>query len=170
MPYAKIYADEFAQLCHDDERLIDAISVQYASGLEITGTEDNRVSITLLDGVDAPVVDRLIQRSILGKTLDVSQGSQASLLASRVDVMSFLALTTKRLFIVDDLHQDTRRVTWTADLDDVQSLRCSPHLMLGLGRIRVGFDDGSMVRLRAGMLVPIAAIRFTAAFRRVTGR
>lgn len=168
IPYVKIYADEFEQLCYDDETLIDAISVEYAGGLEIDGTESNEMSIGICDGVDIPAVDRLIQRSILGKTLDIRNGSQASVLATRLGRMSFLALTTTRLFIVEDLHHDNRRVTWMADLDEVKSLRCSPHLMLGLGRIRMQFHDGSMIRLRAGLLVPVAAIRFTIAYRRLT--
>lgn len=167
--YATLYADELARLCFPDERMVDVLSVSYAGGLERTVIEDHGVTSDIF-GLHVPGAERAVQRWILGETLDSRRGTHARTLATAAAGDPFLALTDKRLLIIEGLQTNAPRVTWSTLLPEVLQLRSDPHLMVGFGRLRIDFADGSVVRLRSGLLLPFAAIRFSRSFTRTIRR
>lgn len=140
--YARIYAAQLLELLGPSERAVDAISVDYAAGRE---RPDD----------DHP---------------DSGAGSMAGMLAKAARLTPFLVLTERRLLVVDELGDPERQaVTWAVPLELVAVVRHDPRPPVDLGRILVGFDDSSLVRLRAGLLLPFAARRFARAFADLQG-
>ena len=79
-----------------------------------------------------------------------------------------MALSTQRLLAVQrTTGTDEFVVFWSADLTCVERISWSPMWLFQWGRIRVSFTDGSTVRLMAGLLSPVAAMRMAASFRHV---
>lgn len=168
LPYAKIYADELAGLCHPGEEAVDAISVMYNAGREKQSGETNAVTFDPLNGLSVDAWNNAATRAIGGLTLDLRRGRHAAGLASAAaSTTIFLVVTTHRLLVVDGISDGAPRVVWGADLSSVAVLRHDPRLPLEVGRMLVGFIDGSLVRLWAGLVSPFAARRFARSFARV---
>lgn len=166
LSYAKIYADELAELCAPGETAVDAISVMYNSGLEQHPDETNAMTFDPLNGLSVDSWDDAATSAIGGLTLDVRRGHLAGELAEAAASASVhLAVTSQRILVVDGLSggADPRNV-WSSALGDVAVLRHDPRLPLEVGRMLVGFTDGSLVRLWAGIFLPFTARRFAASF------
>ena len=147
LSYAKIYADELAELCAPGETAGDVISVMCNSGRERHADETQAVDFDPLNGL------------------------AGELAAAATSASVFLAVTDRRILVVDGLSggADPRPV-WSCALGDVAVLRHDPRLPLAVGRMLVGFTDGSLVRLWAGIFLPFAARRFAASFAAITRR
>lgn len=170
--YAKIHAGELHRICRDGENVVDVISAMYSSGRERTQKETNTITFDPLNGLSVESWDDAALEAIGGLTLDVRRGTLGRELAEAAgNPMGFLVLTTQRLLVIDGLQMGTPpMVTWSTDRGSVAVLRHDPRFPLELGRLLVGFLDGSMVRLRAGVLSPVAARRFVASFSGTTLR
>lgn len=164
--YAKLFADELAGVCRAGEEVVDVLSAMYHDGREKRSRETNTVTFDPLNGLSVASWDDAALEAIGGLTLDVRRGQQAGDLAeAAADPMGYLVLTTGRLLVIDALNGGTTpRVLWSTELTSVAVLTHDPRLPLELGRILVGFLDGSMVRLWAGAVSPFAARRFAASF------
>lgn len=170
--YARIYAAQLAELLGPDERAVDAISVDYTSGRERTPDEGpNTVTFDIFNGLSVTAWEDAAVQAIGGLTLDTRGGPMAGRLAKAARLAPFLVLTERRLLVVDELGDvDRQAVTWAVPLEQVAVVRHDPRPPVELGRILVAFDDSSLVRLRAGLLLPFAARRFAKAFSELGGR
>lgn len=165
--YAKIYATELQPLCQEGEEIVDVISAMYNTGREREPDESNTVSFDPINGLDVERWNRAAERGIGGLTLDLLRGRQAAELARTVEASSFLVLTTRRFLVIDKLQGGgAASLKWSTGRDDIAAITHDPRLPLELGRLRLDFADGSMVRLWTGVLLPFAARRFAASFRR----
>lgn len=169
--YARIYATQLAELLGPREQALDAISVDYAAGRERT-PEDVPGSVTfdIFNGVSVTAWEEAAEQAIGGMTLDTRGGPMAGRLAKAARLAPFLVLTEQRLLLVDELGDLERQaVTWAVPLEHVAVVKHDPRPPVALGRLLVAFDDSSLVRLRAGLLLPIAARRFSRAFADLRG-
>lgn len=165
---AKLFADELAGVCRDGEEVVELLAVQYHSGRERRSDDPRSWSIGI-DGLDVDSWHHAIELMIGGLTLDLRQGRQAADLVAGLEKGSELLLTTQRLLVIDFIWSDrVPTVFWSTGFEDIASIRHSPRLPMELGRTRVDFTDGSMVRFWAGFFLPFAARRFAAAFRSMT--
>lgn len=164
--YAKVYADALAQVCCPGEQVVDVISATYTTGRERDSGEKNTVTFDPIHGLSVEAWNDAAAEAIGGLTLDLRRGRQAGELAKAADSTSaFLVLTTQRLLMLESLQSSAETtVSWSTELRDVAVLRHDPRLPLELGRLLVGFMDGSLVRLWAGILLPFAARRFAASY------
>lgn len=169
--YARLYAAELEELLGGSERALDAISVDYAAGRERTPHDGpNEASFDVFGGLSVSAWDDAALQAIAGMTLDTRGGPMAGRLAKAARLTPWLVLTEQRLLVVDDLGDPERQaVTWSVPLEHVSVVRHDPKLPVELGRLLVAFDDSSLVRLRAGLLLPFAARRFSRAFRELRG-
>ena len=160
---ARVYATEFANLCVPGEEVVAALSFTYHPGQELTAERtDDRVSFDPLNGLDVPRWNRATERFVGGVTLDVRRGSDAGSLvaADRADLaMTTLVLTGTRLFVAKHKANEAPSLGWERRRDEVAEIVWSPRLFQ-FGRIELQFRDGSIVRLMAGLLSPLAARRF----------
>lgn len=169
--YARLYAAQLAELLGRDERALDAIAVDYAAGRERAPDErTGGVTFDIFNGLSVQAWEDAAEQAIGGLTLDTRGGPLAGQLAKAARLMPFLVLTNQRLLVVDDLGDPERQsLTWVVPLEHVAVVKHDPRLPVDMGRILVAFDDSSLVRLRAGLLLPIAARRFAKAFSDLRG-
>lgn len=169
--YARIYAAQLAELLGPGERALDAISVDYAAGRErLAGEDTDTVTFDIFNGLSVTAWEDAAEQAIGGMTLDTRGGAMAGRLAKAARLAPFLALTERRLLVVDELGDLERQtLTWAVPLEHVAVVKHDPRPPVDLGRILVAFDDSSLVRLRAGLLLPFAARRFSRAFSDLRG-
>lgn len=169
--YTKIYATQLAGMCHAGEQMVDVASVMYNSGRERLPNETSLVSFDVIEGLSVDAWEDAALEAIQGLTLDVRRGHMAAAMSEAASsVSAYIALTTRRLIVLEGLQPGQEpRVLFSAGLDDVAVLTHDPRFPLEMGRILVGFRDGSLVRLWMGVLNPFAARRFSASFKRLRG-
>ena len=160
---ARLYATELAALCEPGEEVAAALSFTYHPGQELNAQPmADRVSFDPLSGLDVPRWNRAAERLIGGVTLDVRRGTDAASMvaADRADLaVTTLVLTGARLFVAKHKANEAPSLGWERCRDEVAEIAWSPRL-LQFGRIELRFRDGSIVRLMAGVLSPLAARRF----------
>ena len=170
--YMQVFAEELGRICRGGEEILEAISAMYSPGRETTAGDVNTVTFDPINGLSVEAWNAAALQAIGGLTLDVRRGRQARHLADAAsNPLGYLVLSTERLMVIDGLANSvTPRVTWSTELGSVAVLRHDPRVPLEMGRLLVGFLDGSLVRLRAGLLLPLAAPRLAASFHDTTGR
>lgn len=170
--YTKIHASQLAKVCRSGERMVDVGSAMYNSGRERHPHEVNNVTFDHLNGLSVDAWENAAVQAIQGLTLDVRRGRMAAEMAEAASgASSFIAVTTERLLILDGLSDpEGPHIGFSARLSDVAVLKHDPRLPLEIGRILVGFRDGSLMRLWMGLVLPVAARRFAASFTRAAHR
>ncbi|MEO7588008.1 MAG: hypothetical protein ABIS84_08270 [Arachnia sp.] len=169
--YAKIYADELGGLCQPGEEIVDIISALYNPGREVEPDESKTASFDPINGLDVSAWNDAAEKLVGGVTLDTRRGHEAADMARSFLSGSNLVLTTRNLMVVGNVSSDTTPdVSWEGTLESIAAITHDPRFPLELGRLRVDFADGSMVRLWGGLVLPFAARRFVTSFGRTTRR
>lgn len=162
--YVKLYADDLARHCQDGEHVLAATPVTYHPGDEQVGPQDKSISFDL-NGLDVPAWNDAATRAIGGRTLISPPDGAAVGLARATSGHVHLLLTTRRLAVLDKLgHTEGSRVLWESDRSRVATVAHDPHWLFQWGRVMVGFADGSVVRLMAGLVSAGHAKRLERAF------
>ena len=168
---ARLYATELAALCEPGEEVAAALYFTYHPGQELNAQPTaDRVSFDPLNGLDVPRWNLATERFIGGVTLDVRRGSDAASMvaADRADLaVTTLVLTGARLFVAKHKANEAPSLGWERPRGSVAAVAWSPRLFQ-FGRIELRFRDGSVVRLMAGLLSPLAARRFVRAWEQPT--
>ena len=163
--FRKIFADELGGLCQPGEEVVDVITALYHPGRELAPDESRTVTFDPINGLSVSAWNNSIEKLIGGATLDTRRGQRAADMARSFMSGSNLVLTTQNLMVIGPVSSDTTpEIFWEAPLHSIAAITHDPRFPLELGRIRVDFPDGSVVRLWAGMLLPLSARRFVAAF------
>ena len=166
---ARVYASELAALCAPGEQVVAALSFTYHPGQELNAEPAvDRVSFDPIDGLDVPRWNRAAERFVGGVILDVRRGSDAASLVAvdRADLaVTTLVLTDARLFVAKHKPNEAPSLGWARPRDSVAEIVWSPRLFQ-FGRVELRFQDGSIVRLMAGLLFPMAARRFVRTWER----
>ncbi|SHJ15580.1 hypothetical protein SAMN02745244_01846 [Tessaracoccus bendigoensis DSM 12906] len=160
----RLYSDEIAPLLAAGEQLACAVTVSYFAGEErsapVTG-----VTFDPLNGLDVGAWNAAAERMVGGVSLIGAPGSMGHALRDAFGAFNgganHLLLTGGRLMAAE-LTSEKGRVVWQSDRSALAGVRHQPRA-LQRGRVVLGFSDGSVLALLAGMFFAGEARRLVAA-------
>lgn len=148
MDSAKLYAEAIAPLLAPGERLLSATMVTYFAGEERVGEEPGGIDFDPLLGLVVPAWEAAMQRALTGVSLMGRPGSLAHRLLDAMSWGNHIVVTDARILVAD--LGDTGSLAWEAPRSIVVHAAVTPRL-LQRGRVTLGFSDGSVLRVMAGM-------------------
>nr|NLD41261.1 hypothetical protein [Actinomycetales bacterium] len=168
--YLRIHYDELLSHCSAGEEPLALAMVAYAPGNEEIGEEPSGVTFDL-NGLSVENWERGLDRLLVGDTLFAPEGGMAMKLRQAALGQPELLLTSHRLVALEGFlaSEEGTVVAWSCPLEDVATVRHNPRF-LQAGRMLVIFEDGSAIRLMAGVVSAKRARRLAEEFHRLTGR
>lgn len=148
--HVRVFAEDIAAGLDPGEKALFAGQAHYTHGHEDLGRIDRSVSFDPLNGVQWEPANSAVERLVGGTTLIGYPGCLAQRLAAAAHTN--LVLTDQRL-LVGSYGDGPLRVEWAAPRTDLVEIAHRPRF-LQVGRVEVGFADGSVVRLMLGMVFP----------------